>query len=392
MLFLKRYIAIIFCVLIFISTGCKKHDESYSYDASIQYEDVVCPFLYQENDSLENALKFIEVPEAEYETYISYIQKEGELISGDSLKLANKYLNLGINKNPDFFISMLSKKTIKQLNNTKKNGYLARMINKIKEGTLFKEDYKYLAVISKVSKELIESLKKTNFTQMPTHRIIFYYFYRPKYMLIGSSVYFIEENNSYKIVTETISKDKLEELHKKAPQPKPRRQEYGVVLYEENVKAYEDEFDYKYNFEISVRPDDTVNNTFEMLKLSEIISGKNQTDIEPDIAKQVLMKEEIFEKYKFDKFSFRFLIGKSEPRYDSYDQKSIWTYNYSIGNSSVSSTFYFIGETISNLQIYKNADFLDSDLELMSFESDKDGVKYKNRVLLRKTPIEKTSE
>ena len=45
-----------------------------------------------------------------------------------------------------------------------------------------------------------------------------------------------------------------------------------------------------------------------------------------------------------------------------------------------------------NLQTNQEGDFIDSDLELMSFESEEDGIKYLNRVVFRNTPIEKAPD
>jgi hypothetical protein len=391
MLFLKRYTAVFLSLLFFISNGCKKQDEPYSYDASIEYEDVVCPLLYQENDSLVNALKFVEAPEEKYESYISSIQKYGDLVSGDLLKVANKYLSLSTNKNPELFISMLSEKTKDILNDDSKNGYLLRRINQIKEGTLFnsEEEYKYLAVSSAVSQELKDTLKKANFTQMPTHRIFFYNFYRPKYRLIGSSVYFIEEKGSYKIISETMSKDSLKSAVKPKSDSQPK--EYGISSFEQNDNAYNEIIGWKYIYEIAVSPDDTENNTFEMLKLTEIISEQDNNDILPDIAREVLVGNEKYEKYKNKKLNFRFCIGNKEPEhnYSKYGQKlSGWSFGFFMANYSTSSTLFYIGQDVLNIQINKNGYFIDSDLELMSFESEQDDVRYKNRVLLRKTPID----
>lgn len=220
MLISKRYITICLCVLIFASNGCKKQNQPSSSNTTT----TISPMLYQKNDSIENALNFVETPEDKLGTYVTSIQNNGELASGDILKFANEYFNLGTNKNPELYISMLSEKTKEILDDDSKNDILFKKLNSIKEGTLINsENNKYLVVSSLVSKELQSTLRRANFTQMPTHRIIFYYFNQPKNMLIGSSVYFIEENSSYKIVLEMKSNDQLATEQIK-PLPKTKTQ------------------------------------------------------------------------------------------------------------------------------------------------------------------------
>jgi len=53
---------------------------------------------------------------------------------------------------------------------------------------------------------------------------------------------------------------------------------------------------------------------------------------------------------------------------------------------------FFPGMDITNVQLNKQGGFDGSDLELISFETSKEGVKYKNRVILRKEQISSTDE
>jgi hypothetical protein len=206
LMFNKEYATVIFCASILIFSGCKKSGQTTNAN-----KENVCPFLYQKNDSLSNALNFIEAPKEKLETYISTIQNHGELVSGDMLKFANKYLSLRTNKNADLYISMLSRKTREILDDNSKNGVLLHHINAIKDGTFIdsEEEYKYLAISSAVSRELQNTLRKANFVQMPTYRLIFYHFNRSKNILIGTTVYVIEEDGSLKIVIEAIPRDKF---------------------------------------------------------------------------------------------------------------------------------------------------------------------------------------
>ena len=63
--------------------------------------------------------------------------------------------------------------------------------------------------MNKLSEEQQDNLKKGNFTETPTHNNFYWHFHKPKNILIGSTYYFIEVEDSYKIVTETLPKDKI---------------------------------------------------------------------------------------------------------------------------------------------------------------------------------------
>ncbi|MBN2589682.1 MAG: hypothetical protein JXA96_07460 [Sedimentisphaerales bacterium] len=349
--------------------------------------------LYQQNDSISDALNFIEVPEEKMETYLTTVQNNGELASGDILKFANKYFSLRTSKNSERYISMLSDKTKEIIDDDNKNGSLFYHINRIKNGTFLnsENEYKYFAVSSIITNELQNSLKRDNFTQMPTHRIIFYYFNEPRDMLMVSSVYMVKEQDSYKIVTETMSKDEAEKLIQ--TEKKNLTQEYGIISYQEISDDKTGSM--KHIFSIAVKPDDTVNNTFEIVKLTELISEQENSDIAPEITEKVLTDSKLFEKYKDKQLNFKFIIEYKEPESNtSSSGKSLssWIYSISIASYDESSTMYYIGQNIQDIKVNKDGDFLDSDLELMSFESQKDGKKYKNRILLRKTPVENITE
>lgn len=212
-MFNKECVTVLFFVSIIAITGCKKNNQPVSSTT----EDIICASLYQKNDSIANALNFIEAPQEKLETYISIVQNNGKLVSGDLLKFANKYLSLATNKNTDMYISMLSTKTKEILDDVKKNGVIHYNLNAIKAGTFVnsKDEHKYLAISSVVSKELQNTLRRANFTEMPTHRIIFYYFDRSRDRLLSSTVYLIEEQGSYKIVTEEMPMDQLESINLK---------------------------------------------------------------------------------------------------------------------------------------------------------------------------------
>jgi hypothetical protein len=53
---------------------------------------------------------------------------------------------------------------------------------------------------------------------------------------------------------------------------------------------------------------------------------------------------------------------------------------------------FFPGIDIANVQLNKQGGFDGSDLEFISFETTKEGIKYKNRVILRKEQISSKSE
>ena len=117
----KIYIAFILCMSSFFWSGCKEKDQQSPPAADIDNKDIVCPMLYQKNDSIENALVFIEAPEDKLESYISSVKKKGELVNRKKLRIANKLFSLSISKDADFYISLLSEKTKEQLKDDNKN-------------------------------------------------------------------------------------------------------------------------------------------------------------------------------------------------------------------------------------------------------------------------------
>ena len=95
----------------------------------------------------------------------------------------------------------------------------------------------------------------------------------------------------------------------------------------------------------------------------------------------------VFEKYMYKQFEFRFRVGDrgSVDNLFKYGQRlSGWDYSISISGLGTSSSMFFPGIDIANVQLNKQGGFDGSDLEFISFETTKEGIKYKNRVILRK--------
>ncbi|MFC1634651.1 hypothetical protein ACFL5Z_07385 [Planctomycetota bacterium] len=162
---------------------------------------------------------------------------------------------------------------------------------------------------------------------------------------------------------------------------------YGIVAFEQTDDAYAKTNVWKYLWKIELEPDLSRDNTFELFKRTEIISVQGHADIHPQIAKQVLLEASDIEKYKDKQLKFTFRIGDEAPADDfsNFGQSlSGWSYGISIGNIGTSNFMLFPGTGIANIKINKEGGFVGSDLEFISFETEKESVKYKNTVVLRK--------
>jgi len=389
------HIAAALCaVSVLLLPGCQKKDrQNRPKEAGDQ---MVCPTLYQESESFVNALKFIEVPEERLETSLSSVINKGELASQSQLLFANKFFSLRKTGNVDMFVSMLSEGTKKQLTNDNNKRMLHHYIREIRDKTfLFGEhDFKFFATFREFTQEDGEILKKhVCFSDTPSHIIQYFHFHKPNYMLIGSGFYLMEDNGSYKIVTQTL-------LHGELTAPAKNRmasgrKEYGIVSFEQNDDAYTKTNIWKYDWKIELDLDQSRHNTFELLKLTEIIFTQDHTDIHPEIEKQVILEESVFEKYRYKQFEFRFRVGDRGPVDNLFmygHRLSGWDYSISIGGLGTSSSMFFPGLDIANVRLNKQGSFNGSDLEFISFETMKEGIKYKNRVILRKEQISSTTE
>jgi len=177
--------------------------------------------------------------------------------------------------------------------------------------------------------------------------------------------------------------------------PEQESPKYGVVAFEQIDDAYTKTNAWKYEWKIELDPDQSRDNTFELFKRTEIISVHGHADIHPQIARQVLLEASDVEKYKGEQLKFQFRIGDEAPADDfsNYGQRlSGWSYGISIGNMGTSNFMLFPGTGIANIKINKEGTFVGSSLELVSFETEKEGVKYKNRVVLKKTPVSSKEE
>jgi len=388
------YISATLCTVFFLLLpGCQKKDHQSGLTEA--GDGIVCPMLYQESESFVNALKFIEVPEERLSTSISSVGNRGELASQSQLLFANKLFSIRKSGNVDMFVSMLSEGTKKQLNNDNNKRMLHHYIREIKDKTFLygEHDFKFFASFREFTREDGEMLKKhVSFSDTPSHIIGYFHFHKPSYMLIGSSFYLMEDNGSYNIVTQTL-------LHSELTAPAENqmtsgRKEYGIVSFEQVDDAYTKTNIWKYHWKIDLGPDQSRNNTFELLKVTEIISAHNHVEIHPEIVKQVLLEESVFEKYRYKQFEFKFRVGDRGPADNLFkhgQQLSGWDYSISIGGFGTSSSMFFPGMDITNVQLNKQGGFDGSDLELISFETTKEGIKYKNRVILRKEQISSAS-
>lgn len=375
-----RHILVILCMaaLSFLP-GCKSKDE------------IVCPMLYQKSDSFASALKFIEMPEDKLETSLSVLKQKGKLADKSQLAFANKLFSLRKSKDVDLFKSLLSDGTRNQLDEDNNKRVVHQHLRQIEDGTFIYDQYdtKFFATFREFTEKDSEKLKKhVSFADAPSHVINYWHRRKPGSMLIGSSFYLVKDKSSYKVVTETLLQGELTLEPKQLKITEPKND--ISVLFQQVDDAYTRDNVWKYQWKIELSPVETVTNKFEMLKLTEIISVQGHADIHPSIARQALIKEDVFDKYKEKQLRFKFYIGDKEPvdNVTQYGQQLTgWSFGFSIANIGGSDFMYFHGKEIANVEINKSTKFIGSNLELMSFETEKDSVRYKNRIVLSKTPV-----
>lgn len=382
-----KRIAAILCVASFLLLpGCQRQGEEVK--STNANKEIICSKLYQKDDSLINALKFIDTPEDRMET--SFVSERGKLAAQNQLSFANKLFSLRKSKDVDMFISLLSEGTKKQLDDDNNKRMLHHHIRKIKDGTfLYGEyDFKFFATFRKFREKDWDMLKKhVSFAERPTDVIHFWHFHKPNYMFIGSTSYLTEDEGSYKIVTQTLLHGEITppSKHPKTSGPK----EYGIIAFEQIDDAYAKR-SWKYRWDIKLSLDESENNTFEILKVTKVISGQDDIALAPNIAKQVLVKESMFEKYRYKELKFTFRIGTSAPavRFKKYGERLTgWIYGISIASFFKSDFMLFPGKNITGVKVNKQGKFVDSDLEFITFETAKENIEYRHRVVLRKKPI-----
>ena len=388
----SRHVVIIICIAgLFLLTGCKKTDnQSQPVGADDQ---IVCPLLYQGGGSLSDALAFIGVPDDRMESSLSSVNQRGELPDQSQLMVANKIISLCESRDSDLFVSLLSDGTKAKLDDDNRKRMLHYHLRAIEEGTFLdaEADSRFFATVRRFTDDDRDKLKKhISFPETPTHIMTVYHFNKPMYMLAGTSFYLLEDKDSYKVVTETLLQGELPDTS--GLQQEQRAVQYGIVSFEQNDNAYDRTGVWKYQWKVEINPAETANSNFEMLKLTEIISIQGHNDIHPDVAKQMLVKYDVFDKYKYKQLKFMFRIGDQglKDNFSKYEQTlSGLDCSVSIASIGLSTWMYFPGSDMKNAKVHKDSGFNGSDLEFISFETEKDGVKYRTRVVLRKNPVRK---
>lgn len=354
-------------------------------------EEIVCPMLYQKSDSFTNALTFIDVPEDRMETSLAFVSKRGKLADQDQVVFANKLFSIRKSRDVDMFISLLSEGTKKQLNDDNNKRMVHHHIGEIGDATFLYGEYdsKFFATFREFTNKDWDTLKKhVSFAETPSHVIHYWFFHKPNYMLIGTTFYLIESKGSYKIVTETLLHGEIGPARGQSKTSAPK--EYGIVAFEQTDDAYTRPNVWKYRWDVELSLGESENNTFEILKITEVSSGLHGTELHPGIGKQVLVQQSMFEKYKYKELRFVFRIGTAPPaeRFRKYGQRLTgWICGLSIASFFKSDFMFFPGKNITSVKVNKQGNFVDSDLEFITFETAKENIEYRHRVVLRKKPI-----
>ena len=345
--------------------------------------------LYQ-GESLADAIEFIEAPEDKMESYLSSVSKRGRLAEQDELSFANALFSLRKSKDADMYMSMLSSSTRKQLLKDDSRISGCTYPERIKNGTFLygEHDFKFFASFRKLTRAELADLTKGDrgFTQKPSHAIVFWHFHKPKYMLTGDTYYLIQEKNSYRVVmSKWLGDDPLPVMPKKPSGPK----KYSIAAFEQNDDAYDRNDVCKYEWDVELKLDESQANTFELLRLTEVVSSEDNIELDADVAKQIIIAQKVFDKYKYRELKCSFKVGRDEPG-GKYGRGLLdwgWGWSFSIASSWTSGTMRFPGKNVTNVKANKSGGFVGQDLEFMSFETSEEGVRYHHRVVLRKKPV-----
>lgn len=411
----SRIVAIFLCVTSFsLLSGCRKNE------AEKQTTETVCrkreavidsevgigqgpdavnnPMLYQKHDSIENALRFIGAPEDEMEKYLGCADEVGgaptELAKGEQLTFANKLFSLRRSKDVDTLMGLVSDGSKEQLDNCgDRECMLRHHIRDVKDGTFLygKYDGEFFAAFFELTDEFLHSLEETvDFPEVPTHGVLYCRFEK---ILLGQTFYLIKNNHSYKLVTYTYPHPKERPASKKRKRWVSKQ--YGITAFEQfeqNVDPYTKTTDWKYQWDIRLSPVVSKSNVFEFVKVTKVISAKHKTKLHPDIAKQILINEAWIEKYKNGELKCTFSVGLSKAVDNMYRYGQRLTgWSYAVvrpGYTSKSSWMLFPGKNITNVRPNKAGNFNGRDLELLSFETTENSVKYEHKVVLRKKRID----
>jgi beta-lactamase regulating signal transducer with metallopeptidase domain/Leucine-rich repeat (LRR) protein len=341
--------------------------------------------LYKKQDSIKNALFFIGTPEDRMTT--GSVDKRGQLAGPKQLVFVNKLFKANFDKDVELFLSILSKGTKKEVNNNWNMAYL--FSNKIENGTFLPTDdentIKFFAVSREFTDKDLDPLKdNVSWPEMPTHVITVFHFSQRGYMLTGSSLYVAKDGPDYKLICPTNLKVPFTSPAAKTEDKGPK--EYGIAAFKQDDEAYTKSVGWKYQWDIELSKDISNRNTFQVLKLTKVILG--QADLHPEIAAQKIIDESVIEKYKHKGLKCRLYVGDSEPSYtySSHGQKmSGWPCGFSMASMSRSKNMFFPGKDVTNIKTNKQGNFIGSDLELLSFETSEENIKYEHKVILRKT-------
>ena len=154
---------------------------------SSQYDNL----LYQKNDDMEAALKFISTPKDKINTIKSVVR--GVLGDQKLVGFSNKIIEARETNNVPLFKSLTDQESLE-----KSEGMLDAVIEQLNDGSLIygNEGYKYFVTSKPISEHYLN--KFTNNTNKPSIILYFYHYHPSNGMLIGSPMYLMETKSSFK--------------------------------------------------------------------------------------------------------------------------------------------------------------------------------------------------
>jgi len=193
------------------AAGCERKDQN-NQPREVAV-DIACPQLYQDSNSLADAMAFAQVPEDRMESSLASVGRRGQLANAQQLAFANKLFSLRKSRDTELFKSLLSDAARRELDGPDNHKQMVRYtLTEIENGTFLYGgwDFTFFASFHTLTQDELDMLgKHVSFAQPPTHAITFYHFHKPNSMLIGTRNYLIQDGDSYRVVTETLRKGEL---------------------------------------------------------------------------------------------------------------------------------------------------------------------------------------
>ena len=343
---------------------------------------ITCDNLYQ-GDSVEEAVLFMNLPEERRQQMAQTLERYGPLACAEELKFANRVFRVGRSKRASDYLALLSAKMLQLIRKNNNVMVLWSRLDGIQKGHYLYAQCEdahhgpcpaaFAVTFREVPPEVLDTEgRRLYWPQAPTHVFRFFHFHTPNYMIIGSTVYVVREDNSFKIVSESV-KGGSQRTASISPGVEP-----VVASGIEACRKVKNEED-TWRWNIAISSEDKRANSFEIVLASTTVSADPNAS---STSENVLYDYDAFRKYcrAWEDVRFRFSASLQA------DKNQVF-YVCHLGSGSRSTTDRYPGKDITDLNINETGLFTQGSLDLFSFETvDANNIRIKNKVLVRLRP------